>query len=108
MRDAVRFWEPRRAIYNAVLAAFVLAWSIGTWPHFKPGMTWPNFGRVAVLAILANVGYSAAYLVEIAMGTTESGDAWHRGRRIVWIAGLVLSVLFENTWIADEIYPFVR
>ena len=50
LRDAARFWEPRRPLYNLLLFAVV----------------------------------------------------------VLWVVGTLLAILFENYWIADEIYPFVQ
>jgi hypothetical protein len=27
---------------------------------------------------------------------------------ILWLMGMLFAIVFENYWIADEIYPFVR
>jgi len=32
---------------------------------------------------------------------------WNRQRWAIWVVGTLLAILFENYWIADEIYPFV-
>ncbi len=37
--DAIRFWEPRRLVYNFVLAAVVMVWLVASWPHFRPAFT---------------------------------------------------------------------
>lgn len=63
--DAIRFWEPRRLAYNLVLVAATGAWLALTWPHFRPALTLPSLAPLAVLALLANVCYCAAYLVDI-------------------------------------------
>jgi hypothetical protein len=60
--DAVRFWEPRRLFYNLVLLAAALSWLAATWPHFRPALALTPILMLSVLALLANVCYSAAYL----------------------------------------------
>jgi hypothetical protein len=57
--DALRYWEPRRILYNLVLVAVVLAWLILTWPHFRPALTLQALLLMFVLAVLANVCYCA-------------------------------------------------
>lgn len=32
-------------------------------------------------------------------------EYWRRGRWAVWVLGILLSILIEDYWIADEIYP---
>jgi len=108
LRDAARFWEPRRLLYNLLLLAVVLLWLMNTWPHFRPAITLQSLGIMIVLALLANLCYCAGYLAEILIQNATSSVAWNRQRWAVWVVGTLLAVLFENYWIADEIYPFVR
>lgn len=108
LAEASRFWEPRRLIYNLVLTAFGLAWLVLTWPHFHPALSRLPVLRMAVLALLANVCYCAAYFVDVPLLSSAVGSAWFKWRWILWSAGMVLAILLENYWIADEIYPFVR
>jgi uncharacterized membrane protein YhhN len=106
--DAMRFWELRRLIYNLVLCAVVVAWVVATWPHFRPMFVPHSLLLLAVLALIANVCYCAAYLVDIPMRCSAIGGLWKRRRWTLWLAGMLLAILLANYWIADEIYPFVR
>ena len=108
LTDAVRFWEPRRVIYNLVLAVVVVIWLVASWPHFRPVFTLHSLLLLSILALLANVCYCAAYLVDIPMQSLFVGDARRRYRWLLWVIGTLFAILFENYWIADEIYPFVR
>jgi hypothetical protein len=105
--EAARFWEPRRLVYCLVLAAFVVGWIVRTWPHFRPAMTLEGLGFLTVMALLANVCYSAAYVADILIQQSAAESSRRRLRTGLWVVGTVLAVLFENYWIADEIYPFV-
>jgi hypothetical protein len=108
LANAIRFWEPRRLIYNLVLTAVALGWIVATWPHFRVALTLHSLLLIAVLALLANVCYSAAYLVDIPMQSSSLGAVW-RGRRWgLWLTGTLFAIVLENYWVADEIYPFVR
>jgi hypothetical protein len=107
LSNAVRFWEPRRILYNLVLALFVILWIVRTWPHFRPVMRLINLARLAILAILANVCYSSAYLLDFPLQHSTESSARSKWRWGLWTAGMLLAVLFENYWIADEIYPDV-
>lgn len=107
LADAARFWERRRLLYNLLLLAVVLLWVMNTWPHFRPAITLQSLGIMIVLALLANLCYCAGYLAEILIQNVTSSVAWQRQRWAVWVVGTLLAILFENYWIADEIYPFV-
>jgi len=80
---------------------------IRTWPHFQPALTLPNGLRLLVLAALANVGYSAAYLVDIPMLESQFANRWRQWRWGLWLLGTLFALGFTQYWIGDEIYPYV-
>src|ERR1700676_4287475 len=94
---AARFWEPRRILYNLVLTAIVALWVVASWPHFRPALTWSSLPPMTVLALLANVCYTAVYIFDLPMQLSF----------FLWVVGPLFAVLLENFWIADQIYPFV-
>ncbi len=106
--DAIRYWEPRRIVYNLVLAAVVLGWVVLTWPHFRPAMTLSSLLLLTILALLANVCCCAAYLVDIPIQHSSLSIAWKRRRWGLWLLGTLFAILLANYWIVDEIYPFVH
>jgi hypothetical protein len=105
---SLRFWEPRRLLYNLALAAVVLLWVVASWPHFRPAFTLLSLLQLTVFALLANVCYCAAYLIDIPMQLSPFSAYWQRRRWTLWIVGTFFAILLANYWIADEIYPFVR
>ncbi len=106
IREAARFWESRRPVYNAILAIIVLAWLISTWPHFRPSLTLGSLEAMIVLAVAANLCYSAAYLGEVFMQGLVPSAHWRRFRHTLFVVGALVAILLENYWIADEIYPY--
>ena len=108
LKDAIGYWEPRRIGYNLVLSAVVIAWLILTWPHFRAALTFHSLLIFLILAGLANVSYSVAYMADISMQYSSFGDAWRRWRRGLWLGGTLFAILVANYWIADEIYPWVQ
>jgi hypothetical protein len=104
LRDAARFWERGRIFYNAILIAIVLLWVVLTWPHFRPALSLSPLLAMAVLGLLANVCYSAAYAAEIVLLRTSTS---RRLRWALWSLGTLFAIVLENYWIADEIYPSV-
>jgi hypothetical protein len=104
-RDSLRFWEPRRMVYNLVLAAVTIAWLIFTWPHFQPALTLDSLLKLLVLAVIANVAYSAVYAADIPLQLSSIRGPWQRRRWILWLVGMLFAMLITCYWIADEIYP---
>jgi hypothetical protein len=105
--SAGRFWEPRRVIYNLVLAAIVITWIAASWPHFRPAMNLGDLLRLLGLAAIANLLYSAAYLIDWPLQSFAPQRSLGRMRWALWVAGMLLAILLTNYWIADEIYPYV-
>ena len=103
--EAARFWERGRLLYNAILTAIVLLWLVLTWPHFRPSLTLGAFEALVVLALIANLCFSAAYIAEIFLETLLPSARWRRFRQALWLLGTLFAVVIENYWIADEIYP---
>ena len=108
LADSIRFWEWRRLFYNLALAAVVLLWITLTWPYFRPAFTLLALFQLFVLALIANVLYCAAYLIDLPMQVSSFGSFWKRRRWTLWVLGTLFAILFANYWIADEIYPFIR
>jgi hypothetical protein len=106
-RDSLRFWERRRVIYNLALTAVTLAWLIFTWPHFAPVLTLDSLVKLLVLAVIANVAYSAVYVADIPLQLSSMRRPWQRRRWILWLVGMFFAILVTCYWIADEIYPYV-
>jgi hypothetical protein len=104
--DALRYWEPRRVVYNLVLACVCLGWLVFTWPHFRAALLTALL-PLLVLAVLANVCYCAAYVVDIPMQYSSFRAPWRRWRWGLWLAGVLFAAILACYWIADEIYPAV-
>ena len=107
LTDAIRYWEPRRIGYNLVLALIVLGWVAFTWPHFRGALAWSSILALFVLAVLANVCYCAAYLVDVPVQYSAFRDSWRRRRWLLWLIGVLFAGILAFYWLADEIYPSV-
>ena len=107
IRNAARFWEPRRLIYNAALTATALFWLFKDWTHFRPALSWYFLGVITVLALLANLCYCAAYFADVVIQNVLPNPNWNRCRWAIFTLGTLFAMLFESYWINDEIYPYV-
>ncbi len=105
LSDAIRYWEPRRIVYNLLLGLVVIGWAVATWPHFRAGLRFEPLLGLLVLAVLANGCYCAAYVVDIAFQFSDLRASWRRHRWLLWISGTLLALALTYYWIGDEIYP---
>lgn len=105
LKAASRFWEPLRLWYNGILIAVPLAWVTFSWPHFR-GAVGSIFLWLVVFLAIANFCYCAGYLADGVLRSMASDSMWRRLRQVVWVIGILFSLLVENYWIADEIYPY--
>lgn len=85
--SALAFWEPRRILYNLVLAAIVVARAAGSWGLLRDNLTFPAVLTLLILAVLANLCYSAAYLPDVFIQLSRFRDPWLRWRWGLWLAG---------------------
>ena len=107
--DAARFWETRRLLYNTLLVVATVFWVAFTWPLFRPGLTWSSLLPMTGLALLANVCYCAAYVVDIPLQLSSLSDAWKRHRWMLFMAGTIFALVVASYWINDEIAAdFIR
>ena len=76
LSDALRYWEPRRIVYNAVLLVEVAAIYVAHLPRSRTKLEF-NLGLVLfVLAVLANVAYCAAYIVDVPAQLSTFREQW--------------------------------
>jgi hypothetical protein len=91
MTGAIRYWEPRRLVYNAVLAAIVLVYFGINYPASKSLLSIDLVLGLFVLVVLANVAYCAAYPVDIFVCASSYRDQWRKHRWIIFMIGLLFA-----------------
>src|SRR6266704_2193132 len=74
--DALRYWEPRRLLYNGVLATVVLVHFVTAWPVSRAFLVWNNLLGLFILVVLANVAYCAAYVVDVFVQMSVLRATW--------------------------------
>jgi hypothetical protein len=89
--DAIRFWEPRRLVYNAALAVVVLIHFGIHYRAAKGALSIDLALFVFLLAVLANVAYCAAYLVDIFAQVSGYREEWRKYRWVLFIIGTVFA-----------------
>ena len=98
LTDAIRFWEPRRIIYNLVLAVVVAIHAVLSWfgPGPVPEITSDPLLSLFLLAVLANVAYCAAYVPDIPAQLSGFRLQWLRVRFAVFLVGLAFAAILAH------------
>lgn len=89
---SLRYWEPRRLLYNLALLLVVAAAFIAGLPVSRRALTAEPMLGLFILAVLANVAYCAAYIPDLALQFSSFRESWQRFR---WLL-LVLGILFAS------------
>ena len=88
---AIRYWEPRRLIYNAVLTTIVLVCFGMNYPASRSILSTNFVLSLFVLAVLANVAYCAAYPVDIFVCASSYREEWRKYRWVIFMIGLLFA-----------------
>jgi hypothetical protein len=80
LSNAIRYWERRRIAYNAVLLIVVVVMFAVNWPGSRTNVSVNTLLMLFVLAVLANVAYCAAYIVDVVAQLSAFRDTWLRVR----------------------------
>ena len=93
---AMRYWEPRRIIYNLVLVAVAAIHALRAW--LGPGLTvtTDTFMVLFLLAVLANVAYCAAYMADIPAQLSGFRSEWLRLRIAAFLVGLAFAAILAH------------
>ena len=97
--DALRYWEPRRLVFNAVLAVIVLGYFVVNWPHSRTALSFEGVLFVFILAVLANICYCAAYLGDVFVQLSGLRETWLRVRWFLFLIGLAFAAIITR-WFA--------
>jgi hypothetical protein len=96
--DAIRYWEPRRILYNLVLAAIVLTYFVSGLPATRQLLTVNFFLLLFLLAVLANVAYCAAYAVDIFAQVSGFRELWQSVRWVLFAIGVAFAGVITRFW----------
>ena len=105
LSNAIHYWELRRVVYNLALAAVVIALAIASWTRIATRLSFELLLGLLVLAVLANVCYCAAYVVDLPMQLSSHGGTWKRWRWLLWLFGVLFGMALAGYWAGDEILP---
>ena len=100
LTDAIRYWEPLRLVYNAVLAVIVLFYFWMGYPASKAAFSVNSILLIFLLAVLANVAYCAAYLADIFAQASGYRETWRKYRWVLFAIGLLFAGVLTWFWAA--------
>lgn len=92
IRNAIRFWEPLRALYNAALIGMVVAQFVVQLPQSRQSIGGGLFVQLFVMAVVANVLYCAAYAIDIPLQHAGFGQDARRWRWPVFVIGTMFAL----------------
>jgi hypothetical protein len=91
LSQAIRYWEPRRLLYNALLLIEVVAVFVLNLPGSRSQLSVNLLLFFFVLAVLANVAYCACYVVDVAAQLSDFRIAWLRFRWALFVVGVTFA-----------------
>jgi hypothetical protein len=94
--NALRYWEPRRLIYNGVLALVVLAHVVYDWATWSQRLTLDVLLGGFLLAVLANIAYCAVYAVDLFVQYSGLDAAWRIGRPVLLTIGTLFAAALTH------------
>ncbi len=94
--DAIGFWERGRIFYNLFLAAIVVTHFLAGYPASKAVLT-IDFGLgLFLLAVVANITYCAAYVVDLFAQASGFRDSWRRYRWLLLLIGTTFAAIITH------------
>ena len=96
--DAIRYWERRRPIYNAVLAAVVVACLVVKYPASLVFFSSDNLLSAVAAAVVLNVAYCAAYVPDVFAQLSGFRESWRRVRWVVFAIGMTFASIIARFW----------
>jgi len=94
--NALRYWEPRRLLYNGVLALVVTGEFLWAWPMSRDKLSFDLLLGLFILGVLANVAYCTAYFIDLFVQFSGLDAEWRRGRPAVLIVGTAFAATLAH------------
>jgi len=94
--DALRYWELRRLFYNLILAAIVTGHFIAAWPSSRSAVTLNGVLGLFLLAVLANIAFSAVYVADLFIQFSGFRDSRRIWRWLLLLAGFSFAAVLTH------------
>jgi hypothetical protein len=94
--NGLLYWERRRLVYNGVLALVVVAHLLLAWPVSRQKLNFDLALGTFLLAVLANICYSAVYVVDVFVQFSGLDREWRVGRVVLLIVGTAFAATITH------------
>jgi hypothetical protein len=85
--EAIRYWEPRRLFYNLFLVLVVVISFWVSLPSSRAAITIDSILWLFLLAVVANVAYCTAYIVDLFVQGSAFRSHWRQFRWLLFGLG---------------------
>ncbi len=102
--NAIHYWERRRLIYNLVFTSVVLVQGIASGTVIS---RWFDVGMAfayVVLAVVANLLYCAAHVVDVFMQLSNLRAAWLENRWMLFVTGTGFAALITYSFVSFSLF----
>ena len=94
--NALKYWELLRLVYNAALAAVVARYFVAGLPDSMHLVELNALLVLFLLAVVANVLYSVAYLVDVFVQLSVLRPLWLRWRWVLFLIGTATAAILAR------------
>jgi hypothetical protein len=88
LTQAIRYWEPRRLLYNGLLLIVVATVFVQGLPISRSQLNLNLVLFLFVMAVLANAAYCACYVVDVVAQLSDFRATWLRFRWMLLVVGV--------------------
>ena len=94
--QAIRYWEPKPLLYNLLLVIVVILTFLLNLPAAKSAITVDSILWLFLLAVLANVAYCTAYIVDIFVQVSAFREQWQQFRWLLFGLGAAFAAVLAR------------
>ena len=92
----MRYWEPRRLIYNGVLALVVVLHFFLGWPASREMLSFNLVLGLFILGVFANIAYCVVYFADLFVQFAGLDAAWRWGRMVLLTVGTAFAATLAH------------
>lgn len=100
--NAIRFWEPMRVVYNLVLAGVVVGHTALYWQAWRELLSVDLVLWLFMLAVMANLCYCAAYIVDLFVQFSDFRAWWRWLRWGLFLLGTSFAAVLTRFFVTGQ------